>query len=126
MLEGVSGLLGVHASGEAPTYVASKNELLWSNGTLAQMFAADDPDSLRGPQFDAAWCDELAKWPRPERAWDTLQLALRLGEHPQVIVTTTPRSHALLKRIAVDPMTALTRARTADNAQNLALRFSPT
>lgn len=123
MLKGVSGLLGVHAPGEEPDYVASKNELLWPNGTLAQMFAADDPDSLRGPQFDAAWCDELAKWPRPERAWDTLQLALRLGQHPQVIVTTTPRAHALLKRIADDPMTALTRARTADNAQNLAPSF---
>ena len=123
MLEGVSGLLAVHAPGEEPTYVAARNELLWPNGTLAQMFAADDPDSLRGPQFDAAWCDELAKWPRPERAWDTLQLALRLGQHPQVIVTTTPRSHALLKRIADDPMTALSRSRTADNAQNLAPSF---
>ncbi|MBZ4364735.1 terminase family protein, partial [Mycobacterium tuberculosis] len=83
------------------------NELVWPNGSIAQMFAADDPESLRGPQFDAAWCDELAKWPKPERAWDVLQLALRLGDNPQVTVTTTPRAIALLKRIAEDAGTVV-------------------
>ncbi len=123
MLEGVSGLLDVHAPHERPTFVAGRNELTWPNGAMAQMFAADDPDSLRGPQFDAAWCDELAKWPRPERAWDTLQLALRLGTHPQAIVTTTPRAIGLVKRIAEDAATVVSRSRTADNAHNLAPSF---
>ena len=80
MIEGVSGLLSIHPSDERPTLEVSRNQLVWPNGTIAQMFAADDPDSLRGPQFDAAWCDELAKWRRPDVAWDTLQFALRLGE----------------------------------------------
>lgn len=123
MVEGVSGLLAVHAPAERPQFVAARNEIVWPNGSLAQMFAADDPDSLRGPQFDAAWCDELAKWPRAERAWDTLQLALRLGDHPQSVVTTTPRALALIKRIAADPMTVVSRSRTADNAHNLAPAF---
>lgn len=123
MIEGVSGLLAVHAREERPTYIAARNEIVWPNGSLAQMFAADDPESLRGPQFDAAWCDELAKWPKPERAWDVLQLAMRLGTHPQVTVTTTPRAIALLKRITEDPATAVSRSRTADNARNLAPSF---
>ena len=85
MIEGLSGLLSIHLPAERPTLEASRNQLVWPNGTIAQMFAADNPDSLRGPQFDAAWCDELCKWRRPDVAWDTLQFALRLGELPQVI-----------------------------------------
>lgn len=123
MIEGVSGLLAVHPLAQRPKFDATRNQLLWTNGAIAQMFAADDPDSLRGPQFDAAWCDELAKWRRPERAWDTLQFALRLGALPQVVVTTTPRPNDLLKAIKDDEATVVTRSRTADNAQNLAPAF---
>ena len=123
MIEGLSGLLSIHPSAERPTLEASRNQLVWPNGTIAQMFAADNPDSLRGPQFDAAWCDELCKWRRPDVAWDTLQFALRLGELPQVVVTTTPRPIPLLKRIMDDHATAISRSRTADNANNLAAAF---
>jgi phage terminase large subunit-like protein len=123
MIEGLSGLLSIHAPHERPKFEVSRNELLWPNGTIAQMFAADDPDSLRGPQFDAAWCDELCKWRRPERAWDNLQFALRLGLAPQCVVTTTPRPIALLTQIMNDATTVTNRSRTADNAANLAPAF---
>ena len=120
MIEGVSGLLSVYPPGARPKLEVSKNQLVWPNGTVAQMFAADDPDSLRGPQFDAAWCDELCKWRRPDYAWDTLQFALRLGRWPQCVVTTTPRAIPLLKRIMQDEATAISRSRTRDNAHVLA------
>ena len=74
---------------ERPKFEVSRNQLVWPNGAIAQIFAADDPDSLRGPQFDAAWCDELCKWRRPERAWNNLQFALRLGSLPQCGASTT-------------------------------------
>ena len=123
MIEGVSGIMGVHPSAGRPTLEASKNQLTWPNGAIAQMFAADDPDSLRGPQFDAAWCDELCKWRRPQLAWDNLQFALRLGDHPQCVVTTTPRPLPLLKRIRDDAATVVSRSKTADNARYLAPAF---
>jgi phage terminase large subunit-like protein len=123
MIEGLSGLLSIHRRHERPKLEASRNQLVWPNGTIAQMFAADDPDSLRGPQFDAAWCDELAKWRVPDYAWDTLQFALRLGELPQCVVTTTPRFIPALKRILDDEATAISRSRTADNARFLAATF---
>jgi phage terminase large subunit-like protein len=119
MIEGVSGLLSVHHAAERPSFEVSRNQLVWPNGAIAQVFAADDPDSLRGPQFDAAWCDELGKWRRPERAWDNLQFALRLGPQPQCIVTTTPRPIELLKKIMDDPATVTDRSRTIDNTVNL-------
>jgi phage terminase large subunit-like protein len=123
MIEGLSGLLSIHPAAERPHFEVSRNQLAWPNGTIAQLFAADDPDSLRGPQFDAAWCDELCKWRRPERAWDNLQFALRLGSLPQCVVTTTPRPIALLTAIMKDEATVTDRSRTADNAANLAPAF---
>ena len=123
MIEGISGLLSVHGDDERPALEVSRNQLVWPNGTIAQLFAADDPDSLRGPQFDAAWCDELGKWRVPDQAWDTLQFALRLGELPQCVITTTPRAIPLLKRLMDDKATVVSRSRTADNANNLAPSF---
>ena len=72
MIEGLSGLLVDPSATRAPQ-LRGLQEPAASGPTapIAQMFAADDPDSLRGPQFDAAWCDELCKWRLPERAWDT-------------------------------------------------------
>ncbi|MFG1478622.1 terminase family protein [Xanthobacter sp. V4C-4] len=123
MVEGVSGLLAVHPDAERPRWEPSRRRLEWGNGAVAQGFSADDPESLRGPQFGAAWCDELAKWRRGTAAFDMLQFGLRLGDQPRQMVTTTPRPTALLRRLLDDPATAVTRARTADNAFHLAPGF---
>lgn len=123
MIEGISGILSVHGEDERPHFEASKLQLTWPNGAVAQMFSAENPDSLRGPQFAAAWCDELAKWRQPETAWDMLQFGLRLGNNPQVAVTTTPRPIPLLKKLLADGATVLTRASTEDNARNLSPGF---
>jgi phage terminase large subunit-like protein len=123
MVEGVSGLLAVHRRKDRPALELASNQLVWENGAIAQMFAADNPETLRGPQFDTAWCDELCKWRRPDVAWDILQFALRLGNLPQSVVTTTPRAIPLLKRIMDDHATVTSRSRTADNANNLAPAF---
>lgn len=123
MVEGVSGLLAVHTREERPRWEPSRRRLEWPNGAVAQGFSAEDPESLRGPQFGAAWCDELAKWRRGEAAFDMLQFGLRLGDHPRQMVTTTPRPTHLLRRLLDDPATAVTRAKTADNAFHLAPTF---
>jgi len=123
MVEGPAGILAVHGRRERPTWSPSLRKLEWSNGAVAQVFSAEDPDSLRGPQFEAAWADELAKWRHAEEAWDMLQFGLRLGSHPRQMVTTTPRPIPLLKRFLADPLVAVTRAKTSDNATNLAPVF---
>ncbi len=123
MVEGVSGLLAVSSAGARPHFEPSKGQITFASGAIAQLFSSEDPDSLRGPQFDAAWCDEVAKWRHPERTWDMLQFALRLGAAPQMVATTTPRATPFLKRLIADKGTVVTRAATADNADNLAPAF---
>ncbi|KLK92803.1 ATP-binding protein [Microvirga vignae] len=123
MVEGPAGILAVHARRERPTWSPSLRKLEWPNGAVAHVFSAEDPDSLRGPQFEAAWADELAKWKHVEEVWDMLQFGLRLGAHPRQMVTTTPRPIPLLKRFLADPSVAVSRARTSDNAANLAPAF---
>ena len=123
MVEGVSGLLAVYPPEKAPAYEPSKRQVTFASGAVAQLFSADDPESLRGPQFSGAWCDELAKWRRPQETWDMLQFALRLGNVPRQVVTTTPRPIPLIKALLADPRTAVTRVATAANAANLAPSF---
>jgi phage terminase large subunit-like protein len=123
MVEGVSGLLSVHPPDARPLYEPSKRQVTWANGAVAQLFSAEDPDSLRGPQFSAAWCDELGKWRKPDETWSMLQFGLRLGEAPRQVVTTTPRPTKLIKSLIADPYVAVTRVSTAANAANLAPSF---
>jgi phage terminase large subunit-like protein len=126
MVEGVSGLLGVHEDRARPEWIPTRGRLEWPSGAVAECFSAEDPDSLRGPQFSAAWCDELAKWRHAEATFDMLQFGLRLGTRPRQVITTTPRPIRLLKKIMADPATALTRAGTAANAYHLSPAFLKT
>lgn len=123
MIEGVSGILAAHPRSERPLWEPSRKRLTFDNGVVAQAFSAEDPESLRGPQFSAAWCDELAKWRYAEESWDMLQFGLRLGEWPRQLVTTTPRPIPLLKRLLSEGGVVTTRATTRQNAANLAPSF---
>jgi phage terminase large subunit-like protein len=106
------------AAGPRVEYTESKHHRLrWPNGAEAFGFSAEDPDSLRGYEFDTAWSDELAAWRYPD-AFDQLQFGLRAGRARQ-IVTTTPRPVRVVRDLLTDPGTVVTRGRTADNAANL-------
>ncbi len=102
MIDGVSGLCRIGGR-LGPEVEISRRRLVWRSGAVAQIFSSEDPESLRGPQFHYAWCDELAKWKHAEDTFDMLQFGLRLGEQPRQLVTTTPRPVPLLKRLIADP-----------------------
>ena len=121
MIDGQSGIRAL--PDKRPAYEASRRRLVWANGAEAHCFSAEDPESLRGPQFDAAWCDELCFWSYPDEALDTLEYALRLGDKPRMLVTTTPRPMPALKRVLSAPDTIATRASTWENRQNVARDF---
>lgn len=123
MIMGESGILACSPPDRKPEWQATRRRLVWPNGAVAQVYSAFDPESLRGPQFDAAWVDELAKWPKAQEAWDQLQFALRLGQNPRQVVTTTPANVAVLKAILKNPSTVSTHAPTEANRAHLAASF---
>ncbi|PKB14245.1 phage terminase large subunit-like protein [Novosphingobium kunmingense] len=127
MVEGESGLIAVCPAERGPVFEPSLKRLVWANGAQALLYSAQEPEALRGPQHSHAWCDELAKWDnasgRAVRAWDNLQMGLRLGEAPRVVATTTPRAVPLLQRLLEARETAVTRGATEDNRDNLPARF---
>ncbi|HEY5209908.1 MAG TPA: terminase family protein [Stellaceae bacterium] len=122
MIEGESGLLAIAPAAFRPRYEPSRRRLTWPNGAIATAYSAEEPDRLRGPQHDAAWCDELAAW-RHDASWDMLMLGLRLGSDPRCVVTTTPRPGRLLRGLIADPTVAVTRGTSFDNRANLAPAF---
>lgn len=117
-IEGESGLLAVLGDRWVEKWNRSLGSLTLTNGAYVRIYSADEPDRLRGPQHHRAWCDELAAWRYPD-AWDQLQFGLRLGDHPQVIATTTPRPIKLVRDLAARPDVHVTRGSTFDNKANL-------
>jgi phage terminase large subunit-like protein len=126
MVEGESGLLAIAPDALRPDYESSLRRLTWPNGAVATLYSAAEPDSLRGPEHQAAWCDEIAKWPQGEAAWDNLMLTMRIGAQPQAVATTTPRGVPLVRRLMKEKGVAVTRGTTASNRLNLSPRWLAT
>src|SRR3546814_10030816 len=99
MIEGESGLLAIAPDHDRPDYESSLRRLSWASGAVATLYSAAKPESLRGPEHSAAWCDEIAKWPQGEAAWDNLMLTMRIGDRPRVVATTPPRGVPLVRRV---------------------------
>lgn len=118
-----SGILAISAPWFRPLWEPTKRRLTWPNGVIATTYSSETPDDLRGPQHHKAWCDEPAKWKHPDETWDQLQFGLRLGDHPQTVVTGTPRPIKLIIAILEDPDTVVTRGKTDDNKVNLSSKF---
>lgn len=120
--EGESGIVPIlRQYGALDYYNRSTGDIKLTNGSRIKLFSAAEPDRLRGPQHHGAWCDELAAWQYPE-AYDQLQFGLRLGNHPQTIITTTPRPTQLIRQLVSksDGSVKVIRGSTFDNAANLA------
>ena len=123
MIEGSSGLRSISSSRDPagiPRYEPSKRRVAWENGAVAHMYSAEDPEQLRGPEHDFAWCDELTAWAKQTRddTWSNLMFGLRMGT-AQCIITTTPRPVPLYKRILKMPRVVVTHGTTYENLINL-------
>lgn len=123
MVDGESGILACSPPWNMPVYISSKRRVEWPNGAIATMYSAEEANRLRGPQHEAAWCDELTSWADPD-TWDMLILGLRLGKQPQAMITTTSKiGHRLLKNILKDPFTITLHGHTFENQDNLNSQF---
>ena len=132
MIEGESGILACAPEDFKPKFIPSLKKLIWPNGVESHIYYGSEPNKARGPQSDFLWCDELAKWQRPEETFDNLLMGLRLGSNPLCIVTSTPRPTRFLMELErrTDrqgrPCTITTRGRTQDNFRNLSPVFIST
>lgn len=125
MLRGESGILNVFPEHQRPKYIPSQSRVVFHNGACAYIYSSETPDRLRGPQHEKALCDELAAWPKLEETWSNLRFGLRLGDAPQIVVTTTPRPLDILRdwlKQSANPSSGIrvSRLKTIDNARNLA------
>ena len=123
MVEGPSGLKALPESSKRPRWEAGRRRLVWPNGSEAHAFSAEDPDSLRGPQFHHGWADEFCAWRKPEAVLSNLRLGLRLGADPRLVLTTTPRPIPALRRLLTEAGVVIDRAATQDNAGHLSPGF---
>ena len=119
----VARLMAIHPEGERPAVRYKPVRVSWPNGALALGYNGTEPDQLRGPEFDTAWVDELAKYRYAKEVWDMLQMTMRRGTDPRVFVTTTPRPIPIIRDIAKDHATAITSGSTYENAANLPEKF---
>lgn len=119
----VARLLKISPPDQMPTVRYKPVRVTWPNGAQALGYNGTEPDQLRGPEFDTAWVDELAKYRYARETWDMLQFTMRAGSDPRVFVTTTPRPIPVLREIIKDPSTVITRGSTMDNASNLPPAF---
>jgi phage terminase large subunit-like protein len=127
VVEGESGILATAPPWCRPVYQATRRRLEWPNGALAYLYSAEEPDRLRGPQHDAAVCDELASWRDPS-TWDMLQFGLRLGQRPRTVIASTPRPTRLIRELLAreGKDVIVTRGSTYENRANLAPGFFDT
>jgi phage terminase large subunit-like protein len=133
IVEGESGIINVTPPSERPLYEPSKRRLTWPNGNTATCFTADEPDSLRGPQFTHAWGDEVAAWRQtPDgaglTAFENLRIGTRLGSNPKIMITTTPKRvpllYELLREADANPgKVIITKGSTMDNTGNLSQAY---
>ena len=105
MVHGPSGVLAVARAEERPAWRATTRTVEFPSGAVAHLYSAAAPDTLRGPEHHAAWCDELGKWANGDAAWDNLLMGLRAGDRPRAVVTTTPRPTGLMRRVMAAPGT---------------------
>lgn len=124
IVEGESGILATAPDWCRPIYQATRRQLQWPNGAIATLYSAEEPDRLRGPQHDAAICDELGSWRDPS-TFDMLMFGLRLGKHPRTVIATTPRPTKLVRQLLAREGhdIVVTRGSSYENRANLSPTF---
>jgi phage terminase large subunit-like protein len=115
------GVIRALQPGEMTNYRRNELQIVLSNGSVIYGYSAENPDKVRGANLWGAWCDELASWRYPATWYEGLLPALRKGEHPRIVVTTTPRPVRLINDLVgrADGTVHITRGSTWENEANL-------
>jgi phage terminase large subunit-like protein len=123
MVEGESGLLSISEESEKLLFLPTRRLLKWPNDAIATLYGAEHYEQLRGPQFDAAWIDEFAKFQYPKETFEQLSFALRLGKNPRTIITTTPRPVQFIRDLMAREDVVTVHGTSLENIDNLSPTF---
>lgn len=88
-----------------------------------KLVSAEEPRRLRGPNFEAGLADEIAYWKNADIVWKTMQLGVRIGKNPQIVVATTPTASPFMKGLIKEDNLIISRTSTYDNKANLSPIF---
>jgi phage terminase large subunit-like protein len=121
---GESGILAVTPQDDVHTWHKSHGKIMFENGAQTAWFSGADPEKLRGPQHHLIWFDELCAYQYAQDTWDMSMMGLRLGDHPRVVITTTPKPNRLIIDLVNraregDPKVRMINGSTFDNAANI-------
>jgi hypothetical protein len=123
LVDGPSGFLAVSPPYDVPRFEASKRRLTWKSGARVTLLSGEEPDRCRGLNVDTLLCDELPHWSRSRETYDLAMLALRAGNDPRCMITTTPKHNDVLIRILSEPTTVRSTETTFANKLHLAPQF---
>ena len=100
-LEGESGIIAeARRNGlEITDYNKNRQEITLPNGSKIRGFSAEKPDSIRGQNLSYVWFDELAMIRYFTFYHEGLMPALRKGERPRMMITTTPKRVRLIREL---------------------------
>lgn len=100
-IEGQSGLLAEARQNGIKIADYNKNlqVVALENGSVIRGFSAEKPESIRGQNLSYVWFDELASIRYFEFYHEGLMPALRLGDNPRMLITTTPKRVRLIRTL---------------------------
>jgi phage terminase large subunit-like protein len=103
-VEGESGIVAEARRNnvEIEDYNRNRQEIRLGNGSKIRGFSAEKPDSIRGENLSYCWFDELAMIRYFQFYHEGLMPALRRGENPRMVITTTPKRIRLLRDLLAD------------------------
>lgn len=98
-IEGESGIIAEAQRNniEIRSYNKNRQELELANGSKIVGASAEKPDSIRGYNFAYVWFDELAMIRYFSFYHEALQPAMRKGDNPRLLITTTPKRVRLIR-----------------------------
>lgn len=131
MVEGDSGILRTARNDFYPKYEPSKRLITWPNGVKANIFYAEEPKTVRGPNNFLGWVDEPASFQdaalglgddAKDTAMSNFLMTLRIGT-PRLLVTGTPKPLKLILDLQKYEGAVVVDGGTRENKQNLAPRW---
>jgi phage terminase large subunit-like protein len=101
--------------GPFPKILQYKRRVEWPDGAMVSLFSGEEPESLRGSEFELVCIDEIAAMRYAREVFTQADFCLRNSEHPRMIIATTPKPTPFIRELIKMEGVRITRSTTFDN-----------